>query len=168
MTICMIWSLLLCVIAILFSLVGDLIVVKTKLKYSPHFMAEIICFDEIHYFRGVSKVSIVKYKTGDKEKVTLVDKSKKDKIGDQVHIVTDGNLTARNELVNKNDSYGYIVLIVLGLFFFGRSGMDVEVIGGFIALGFMSLVMLIFIVAYPLFYEMHYQELKEKLQKHTK
>lgn len=151
-------------IGIIISLLGDIIVIKKRLKKYPTVIADIIYFEEVQLFRGGSCIAVVKYMKDNVEKSAIIHKAKKDKIGDKVEIVTDGKLAARNSIVLKQDlSIGGIIGSVIVMVLFGQY---IDNLYASLAFNCMVVIEFFLMITYPYVYEAHYCEMKDRLGWH--
>lgn len=133
---------------------GDLILIKTKLKHYKKYPAEIIYFtDEVRMNNkgGYTVLAVVKYFDSKKERKALVFKDKRDKYGDRIEIVTNGDLTARNSIVFPNKLgiasliKDLVVMIVFGFFLYTIADLYAVV-----ATALLLLVYVLYLAIYPL------------------
>lgn len=151
-------------VCIILSFAGDLIFIKMRLHNCNPVMAEIIYFDEISFIKGSCKVTIVNYLNNGSQQDAVILRAKKDKIGDKIQIVTDGNIAVRkNVAIKEGRSAGINIIFLIGLLIVGKYIIFNEEIICMFALATLLGVMLIIVILYPLFYKAYDSEIKEKL-----
>lgn len=142
---------------------GDQIVIKTKLKNADICVAEIVDFEEVNFIKGSIFVTIVKYMKNDVEKTAIVYKGKKDKIGNKIVIVTDGNIAARDTFYIKEEmSIGAIIVFIGVVFFLAQRSEEYFTYASIIMLVIVALLAIL----HPYTYESHNCEIKRKLGWH--
>lgn len=144
---------------------GDWIISKTKLRNCKPVMAEIICFEEIHFVKSGCNVAILYYSKNDISKDTFIVKAKNDRVGDKIEIITDGYLAVRKGVVlqgkisiMKNLIVFVAIFFLLNYIFLGKEMISM------LALLTVLIFVLIITIFYPYFYEAYYNAIKQKLR----
>lgn len=138
--------------------VDDWIYMKRKLRNCKPIIAEIIYFDKVRRER----LAIVSYKINDLQQNAVISKAFKDKIGDKIEIVTDGEIAVRKKIELK-DNKGVIdatVFLVIMLVVLWYTGPIDELT---VALFFWIIWVLMYIIFLPLIYKVGDNYIKEKL-----
>lgn len=97
-----------------FSIFGDMILAKTKLKNEKRFTAEIIYFTEIKRIgskSGPTPYTVVQYWDNGVEKKAVFNRYRKDKPGGKIEIVANDKIAVRNEILYP--SVSDVILLVL-------------------------------------------------------
>lgn len=146
-------------------LMGDKIVIKTKLKNADMRIAEIIDFEEVNYIKGSIRITVVKYIKNNEEKTAIVYKGKKDKIGDKILIATDDDIAARDKIYIKEEmSVGAIVMFMVVFILLGQTNNEFFMYANIILLVIVAMLALL----HPHTYKSQIYEIKRKLGWHEK
>ena len=78
---------------------GDWVYMKRKLRNCKPIIAEIIYFDKVYR----EQLVIVSYKINELQQNIVISKALKDKIGDKIEIVTDGEIAVRKKIELKHN-----------------------------------------------------------------
>ena len=158
---------LILIIVIITDVFGDLILIKTKLRRCNKYSAEIIYFTDkvkMNHKGGYDDFTVVKYYDAKEERKTFIYKDKRDKYGDRIEIVTNGELTARNGIVIP-EGLG-VLSIVKTLVFSLIGGPILYNIGDLYAvfgIGTVFLFFLLYLLIYPLAREACDEDIKRSL-----
>lgn len=152
------------VICFMLLLLCDYFVIKTRLKNCRPVIGKIVYFDEVQFFRSGYHVSIVEYMSGEITKNAIILKSNKDKIGDEIEIVTDGDLAVRKKIVIKQDNNWGAFLVVFLVLFLGRDNL-VTGAEQFIIISQLVIICILMVVMfiYPSLHEIFDREVKKGL-----
>lgn len=152
-------------ISIFLLLAGDWIISKTKLCNCKPVMAEIICFEEIHFVKSGCNIAILHYNENGNSRDTFVVKAKNDRVGDKIEIITDGCLAVRKGVVlqGKISIMKDFIAVVAIFFLFKHIFLDKEMLS-MLALLTVLILVLIITIFYPYFYEAYYNAIKQKLR----
>ena len=150
-------------IVIIISFAGDCFYIKREIRNFKPITAEIIYFDEASFGRGGSyPVTIVSYTINGIQRDAVISKAQRDRVGDKIEIVTDGEIAIRKKLALKNSERTRISSVVFVVFFviLWNVGPIDEVT---ISLTFIIIMMMLYVIFYPLIYKVHDSYIKEKL-----
>ncbi|MBQ9984383.1 MAG: hypothetical protein IJP29_07315 [Lachnospiraceae bacterium] len=162
-----IFLILVLVIDTIIAVFGDLILIKTKLKCCKKYLAEIDYFtDEVRMnnYGAYTVFVVVKYYDSGEEKKAVIYKDKRDKYGDKIEIVTNGDLTARRSVIfpDKLTIVGtvkdFIVATIFGLFMYEIG--DLYAVFG---IGILLLAYVLYLIIYPLAREACDEDIKRSL-----